>query len=1184
MADEKSAMSDGPVFQRVDWLAALGTFSVTLATYVATLAPTVTLEDSGELATASTFLGVPHPPGYPSWTFITWLFTKLFSGASYLGHPNPAWAVALASAFFGALTCGVLALLISRSGADLLQALKPNIVNTDAPVPTGGRQQLWRFLGGLGGGLLLAFSPVLWSQSTIVEVYALNGFFQTTILALLYRWLRRPAQSWALFLLCFLFGFGVTNHQTLLFLGPALAVAVLVCDVKLFRDFLIVGVALLLVVGFNIWLAQHAQSLAHLAASATASGQDAWAAGLQAKRLWYEQAQWLAGPLSTASPGRNAVVAMIFHLTGANINPAFWIYMLLAVTIPLAGLWLPHGRKVCIAFLLIELGLLFYLFMPFASAHNPPINWSYPRMWEGFINALTRGQYSAVVFADIFSMRFLAQVGRYLSDLRNQFTLPVVLAGLLPFCMWSIQLGGRRWRAFTVALLLGLAALPLSLLDTWLEWAPLMSVCRALAAAILLLALTGCSLMLYRFVRDWLADLQRPDTDLLTRVVGLLLLVLLALAVVGCDCVLLAKASRNLMAGLLGRAALGLVLIAAPPVLALVFHRLARAPHALCYDLTVQTQRWLLATVVAFLGVSVLFITFQNLELDIQNQFVGRVQFVQSHSTFALWLGGGLLLALAGVERLFAGRRGAVLAGVALVAFAPLTLIYQNYFDAQQVRVIGGAEQNGHDFGWQFGCGALEGMAGLRPTLQPGDPPPPDFAWPPPMATNAIYFGGTDPGRFVPTYMVFCARVRPDVFVLTQNALIDNFYLAPMRDLYGARIWLPSEQDAEFALNRYIADVEQGRIPNRGEVFFEGGMARLMGRQGTMAVNGAVARMIFEANKARHAFYVEESDVISWMYPYLTPHGLIMKLNPEPLAELPPDLVRHDRTFWDWQTRRLLGNEHEVPHGWLARLFPRQAVELRGHWQYRHDTVAQRLFSKLRCAIGGLYAHRKMNAEAEYAYRQAIQLYPVGPEAYLRLADLYAYGDRFAEARHVVEALLQLDPDLAGARNYLGFIEALRHAKARRAVLESTAANGPLPLTNALELAEIYDRLGEATNFVQSIHRLLNATNQAPDAALTVAEFLAGHKHPELLPLAFQTHLRRHPEDLGIRVEFAAFSLFQHQTNAAREQLQMAFRTDAAKTRELVLSDPRYSALRKLSEFQQAPSAQPAAPLLLKLR
>ena len=80
----------GAFFRRIDWWAFWIVSLVTLAVYVHTLAPTVTLEDSGELAVASDYLGVPHPPGDPSWTLITWFFQWIFHSATYTGHPNPA--------------------------------------------------------------------------------------------------------------------------------------------------------------------------------------------------------------------------------------------------------------------------------------------------------------------------------------------------------------------------------------------------------------------------------------------------------------------------------------------------------------------------------------------------------------------------------------------------------------------------------------------------------------------------------------------------------------------------------------------------------------------------------------------------------------------------------------------------------------------------------------------------------------------------------------------------------------------------------------------------------------------------------------------------------------------------------------------------------------------------------------
>ena len=68
----------------------------------------------------------------------------------------------------------------------------------------------------------------------------------------------------------------------------------------------------------------------------------------------------------------------------------------------------------------------------------------------------------------------------------------------------------------------------------------------------------------------------------------------------------------------------------------------------------------------------------------------------------------------------------------------------------------------------------------------------------PEMAKDTILFGGTDPGRFCPTYMIFCESFIPhdcqpaqdqnfdrrDVYLITQNALADGTYLDYLRAQY----------------------------------------------------------------------------------------------------------------------------------------------------------------------------------------------------------------------------------------------------------------------------------------------------------------------------------------------------------------------------------------------------------------
>src|SRR4051794_19246745 len=64
-----------PLFRRIDWLVLIVCFAAIWIPYLWTLAPNLTLEDSGELCTASFYAGIPHPPGYPFWSIYSYLWT-----------------------------------------------------------------------------------------------------------------------------------------------------------------------------------------------------------------------------------------------------------------------------------------------------------------------------------------------------------------------------------------------------------------------------------------------------------------------------------------------------------------------------------------------------------------------------------------------------------------------------------------------------------------------------------------------------------------------------------------------------------------------------------------------------------------------------------------------------------------------------------------------------------------------------------------------------------------------------------------------------------------------------------------------------------------------------------------------------------------------------------------------------
>jgi hypothetical protein len=234
--------------------------------------------------------------------------------------------------------------------------------------------------------------------------------------------------------------------------------------------------------------------------------------------------------------------------------------------------------------------------------------------------------------------------------------------------------------------------------------------------------------------------------------------------------------------------------------------------------------------------------------------FIGRVQYIQAHAILAVWISYGLIFALAWIDtRTSAATPRSNSPAPPSSPCCPLVPVGINAYD--EIHQPGGRlEQNSHDFGWQFGAWQLEGARAILHDIgEEAKSAYPNPAYPPPMDTNAVFFGGTDPGRFVPTYMIYSAHFREDVYLITQNALADNTYMNVMRDLYGDRIWIPSQQDSNFAFQKYVQDVQSGRSPPAPRSASRAAGSACRAWQGVMMINGILARMIFEANKLQHA-------------------------------------------------------------------------------------------------------------------------------------------------------------------------------------------------------------------------------------------------------------------------------------------------------------------------------------------
>jgi transmembrane protein TMEM260 (protein O-mannosyltransferase) len=160
-------------------------FIVALLLYSWTLAPTITLTDSGELIVVAQGLGVAHPPGFPLWVILAHL-------ASLVPFGNVAVRINFSSALFASLACAILTLVVAElmiTTGDVV-AWKNRSEKQKRKAEDSRIGRVLVFAPAIGAGMLMAFSRTLWSYATIAEVYTLNALLIVIVLFLMLRWRR----------------------------------------------------------------------------------------------------------------------------------------------------------------------------------------------------------------------------------------------------------------------------------------------------------------------------------------------------------------------------------------------------------------------------------------------------------------------------------------------------------------------------------------------------------------------------------------------------------------------------------------------------------------------------------------------------------------------------------------------------------------------------------------------------------------------------------------------------------------------------------------------------------------------------------------------------------------------------------------------------------------------------------
>ena len=219
-----------------------------LVIYTLTVAPTVAFWDVGEFIASSWVLGVPHPPGAPTFVLLGRLFTMLPTPFGVAAEVN--YISVISSALTALLLYGIIleVLHLWEEGHDKWKGYTPLVESIAAAT----------------GALAYAFSHSVWFNAVEAEVYGLSMMVTALSLWLAFRHVRGggdPKRASLLLLIGYILGVGAGNHLLALLTIPSILVLLWYLDRPvLTRIDVWIGVLVLFAVGYSIYVMLYIRS------------------------------------------------------------------------------------------------------------------------------------------------------------------------------------------------------------------------------------------------------------------------------------------------------------------------------------------------------------------------------------------------------------------------------------------------------------------------------------------------------------------------------------------------------------------------------------------------------------------------------------------------------------------------------------------------------------------------------------------------------------------------------------------------------------------------------------------------------------------------------------------------------------------------------------------------------------
>jgi tetratricopeptide (TPR) repeat protein len=599
---------------------------------------------------------------------------------------------------------------------------------------------------------------------------------------------------------------------------------------------------------------------------------------------------------------------------------------------------------------------------------------------------------------------------------------------------------------------------------------------------------------------------------------------------------------------------------------------------------------WFLFLLTAFFALGfMLHLISPPMHFDFENNLQYKVFNLQSHCIFVILMGYGTLAALLALHDMlpdWSARFGPGGFGVPAMCLALLPL-WSNFDDGNQAN---------HWFGYEFGHDVMA-----------------------PMARNAVYYGGSDFGRFVPTYMAFVESQQParwkrdksfdrrDVTVLTQNALCDSFYNEYIRQEYDPRYrpksprYTPAEKAMVSQPGKFLGDnttytrfekwlgrdteypispvtcltpdelnacwheyLTEPDVAARIKSHETGANGIRPGTNDVFDINAIAAEAIFQKNKGAHTFYLEQSVPMAWTYPYMLPSGLIFKLSPVKLDAIPPAAIAADHAFWTAYAAQLLADP-----------------------TFRIDDDATLTFGKLAFFHADLYGWRAENPpppsvgssaasaadlvkEQEFFLKLAIRLSPQLQDAITRLQELYLDQGRYDEALALLRQAQLDDPRNEGYTDLIAEVLQAQSFAGQEKKLRADLAGAPHDLSATLQLVKVLQQEGKTDEVADRLKSAAALTNWTHDQLADTVEFLVNQAHNSAGAVAFLKERVKFDHDNKLAYSLAAIEgSLGSATDAVHDLAVAALAPDGTNALISATVDTRFEPIARDPRFQK---------------